>query len=375
MNQITTREVTTKKDFRKFLRFPYKLFEDDSMWVPSLIMDEKTTFNPKKNPALDYCDCKIFLAYRGKEVVGRIVGIINRRSNEIWKEKRVRFGWLDFVDDEKVCESLLDSVARWGKEHGMTEIVGPMGFTDMDKEGMIVEGFDVDCPMACYYNPPYYPQHMENLSYKKAVDWIQYQIQANQPIPEKVCRINEMIKDKYQLSIVEGMSMKKIAKRYGLKLFDTLNEAFSGLFGYVPLNDKQKEFYIKQYFPFLDKRLICLVVDTEDDIVAFGISMPSLSKALRKSKGRLFPFGWFHILKALKNFENIDLYLNGVKPEWQKKGIHSIYYTEMNKKYIELGAKMAIANPQLEDNLAARVWEKYDSRIAVRRRAYIKSIE
>lgn len=375
MNQITTREVTTKKDFRKFLRFPYKLFEDDSMWVPSLIMDEKTTFNPKKNPALDYCDCKIFLAYRGKEVVGRIVGIINRRSNEIWKEKRVRFGWLDFVDDEKVCESLLDSVARWGKEHGMTEIVGPMGFTDMDKEGMIVEGFDVDCPMACYYNPPYYPQHMENLSYKKAVDWIQYQIQANQPIPEKVCRINEMIKDKYQLSIVEGMSMKKIAERYGLKLFDTLNEAFSGLFGYVPLNDKQKEFYIKQYFPFLDKRLICLVVDTEDDIVAFGISMPSLSKALRKSKGRLFPFGWFHILKALKNFENIDLYLNGVKPEWQKKGIHSIYYTEMNKKYIELGAKMAIANPQLEDNLAARVWEKYDSRIAVRRRAYIKSIE
>lgn len=375
MNQITTREVTTKKDFRKFLRFPYKLFEDDSMWVPSLIMDEKTTFNPKKNPALDYCDCKIFLAYRGKEVVGRIVGIINRRSNEIWKEKRVRFGWLDFVDDEKVCESLLDSVARWGKEHGMTEIVGPMGFTDMDKEGMIVEGFDVDCPMACYYNPPYYPQHMENLSYKKAVDWIQYQIQANQPIPEKVCRINEMIKDKYQLSIVEGISMKKIAERYGLKLFDTLNEAFSGLFGYVPLNDKQKEFYIKQYFPFLDKRLICLVVDTEDDIVAFGISMPSLSKALRKSKGRLFPFGWFHILKALKNFENIDLYLNGVKPEWQKKGIHSIYYTEMNKKYIELGAKMAIANPQLEDNLAARVWEKYDSRIAVRRRAYIKSIE
>lgn len=375
MNQITTREVTTKKDFRKFLRFPYKLFEDDSMWVPSLIMDEKTTFNPKKNPALDYCDCKIFLAYSGKEVVGRIVGIINRRSNEIWKEKRVRFGWLDFVDDEKVCESLLDSVARWGKEHGMTEIVGPMGFTDMDKEGMIVEGFDVDCPMACYYNPPYYPQHMENLSYKKAVDWIQYQIQANQPIPEKVCRINEMIKDKYQLSIVEGMSMKKIAEKYGLKLFDTLNEAFSGLFGYVPLNDKQKQFYIKQYFPFLDKRLICLVVDTEDNIVAFGISMPSLSKALRKSKGRLFPFGWFHILKALKNFENIDLYLNGVKPEWQKKGIHSIYYAEMNKKYIELGAKMAIANPQLEDNLAARVWEKYDSRIAVRRRAYIKSIE
>lgn len=375
MNELTIREVSTKKDFHRFLQFPYDLFKDDKMWVPPLILDEKTTFDKRKNPALEFCEYKIFMAYRGDKAVGRIVGIINTKSNSIWKEKRIRFGWFDFVDDNAVCKILLDAVAEWGKSKGMEEIVGPMGFTDMDKEGMIVEGFDVDCPMACYYNPFYYPKHMDMLSYRKEVDWVQYQIPANQPVPEKVHRINEMIKDKYDLKTVQGLSKKQLAERYGLKLFNTLNDAFSDLFGYVPLNDRQKEFYINQYFPFLDKRLICLVVDKNDDVVAFGISMPSLSNALRKCKGRLFPFGWIHLLKALKNFENIDLYLNGVKPEWQNKGIHSIYYAEMNKQYIKLGSKMAIADPQLETNQAANIWKKYDSRIAIRRRAYIKTIE
>lgn len=375
MNELTIREVSTKKDFHRFLQFPYVLFKDDKMWVPPLILDEKTTFDKRKNPALEFCEYKIFMAYRGDKAVGRIVGIINTKSNSIWKEKRIRFGWFDFVDDNAVCKILLDAVAEWGKSKGMEEIVGPMGFTDMDKEGMVVEGFDVDCPMACYYNPSYYPKHMDMLSYRKEVDWVQYQIPANQPVPEKVHRINEMIKDKYDLKTVQGLSKKQLAERYGLKLFNTLNDAFSDLFGYVPLNDKQKEFYINQYFPFLDKRLICLVVDKNDDVVAFGISMPSLSNALRKCKGRLFPFGWIHLLKALKNFENIDLYLNGVKPEWQNKGIHSIYYAEMNKQYIKLGSKMAIADPQLETNQAANIWKKYDSRIAIRRRAYIKTIE
>ena len=282
MNELTIREVSTKKDFHRFLQFPYDLFKDDKMWVPPLIIDEKTTFDKRKNPALEFCEYKIFMAYRGDKAVGRIVGIINTKSNSIWKEKRIRFGWFDFVDDNAVCKILLDAVAEWGKSKGMDEIVGPMGFTDMDKEGMIVEGFDVDCPMACYYNPSYYPKHMDMLSYRKEVDWVQYQIPANQPVPEKVHRINEMIKDKYDLKTVQGLSKKQLAKRYGLKLFNTLNDAFSDLFGYVPLNDKQKEFYINQYFPFLDKRLICLVVDKNDDVVAFGISMPSLSNALRK---------------------------------------------------------------------------------------------
>lgn len=374
MNDLIVKEVTTSKELKRFFKFPYELFKNDKMWVPSLLIDEKTTFNKKKNPSFEFCDCKIFMAFRGNKAVGRIVGIINKKANIIWKENRVRFGWFDFIDDKEVSKALLDAVIEWGKENKMTEIVGPMGFTDMDKEGMMVEGFEVDCPMSCYYNPSYYPEHMDYLSYKKEVDWIQYQIPANQPVPDKVHRINEMIRNKYSLKIVQDMKMSEIAKRYGSKLFDSINESFSHLFGYVPLNERQKQFYINQYFPFLDKRLICLIVDSNDDVVAFGVSLPSLSKALRKCKGKLFPFGWIHLLKALRNFENIDLYLNGVRPEWQNKGIHSIYYAEMNKSYIALGTKMAIANPQLETNKAANIWEKYDSRIAIRRRAYIKSI-
>ncbi|MDR1847363.1 MAG: N-acetyltransferase [Bacteroidales bacterium] len=372
--KITIVEVENKKQFNAFLKFPYQLFKNDKMFVPPLIMDERCTFNKKKNPALEFCDYKIFLAYKDGKIVGRIVGMINNKANAIWQRTRVRFGWFDFINDKEVADALLTAVAQWGKSRGMDKILGPMGFTDMDKEGMVVEGFDVDAPMACYYNPAYYPQIMDELGYQKEVDWVQYEIVANQPVPEKIERINALIKTKYNLRIVNNISKKEIVRRYAEKIFRTLNKAFKNLFGYVPLDDRQIKFYVKQYFPFLDKRLICFVVDDKDDVVAFGVSMPSLSQALRKSRGRMLPFGWFHLLKALHNFEKIDLYLNGVAPEWQNKGVHSLYYAEMNKRYIKLGAKTAIANPQLEDNQAAHIWEKYESHIAIRRRAYVKDI-
>ena len=371
---IRIEEVQDKKGFNQFLKFPYKLFKNDKMWVPSLIMDEKTTFKKKKNPALEFCDHKIFLAYRGEEVVGRIVGILNNKANEIWNQKRMRFGWFDYIDDLEVTDALLKAVEAWSKERGMDEVVGPMGFTDMDKEGMMVEGFDVNCPIACYYNPSYYSPLIEKLGYVKEVDWVQYEIPANQPVPEKLSKINNLIKAKYNLKIVEGLSKKEIVNQYGKKIFHVVNKSFAGLFGYVPLNDRQIDFYIGQYFSFIEPRLVCFIVDDKDDVVAFGVSMPSLSNALRKSKGKLFPFGWYHLLKALKNYSYIDLYINGVDPDWQNKGVHSLYYVEMNKRYIELGAKMAIANPQLESNQASQIWEKYESRIAIRRRAYIKQI-
>lgn len=373
-NKIRIEEVKDKKGFNKFLKFPYKLFKDDKMWVPSLLMDEKVTFNKKKNPAFEFCESKIFLAYKGEEIVGRIVGILNNRANEIWKQKRMRFGWFDYINDVNVAQALLNAVENWAKEKGMNEIVGPMGFTDMDKEGMMVEGFDTNCPMACYYNPSYYPVIIEQLGYKKEVDWIQYEIQANQPIPDKVAKVNELIKNKYNLKIINNLSKKKICNLYGNKIFNLVNRSFADLFGYVPLNDKQIKFYIGQYFTFLDPKLVCFIVDEKDDVVAFGVSMPSFSDALRKSKGKLFPFGWYYFLKALKNYDYIDLYLNGVDPDWQNKGVHSLYYVEMNRRYIELNSKMAIANPQLETNQAAQIWEKYKSRIAIRRRAYIKEI-
>lgn len=383
MNSITIKEVpynsgktylTSSKLFNEFLYFPYRLYKNDKMWVPPLLMDERNTFNKKVNPALEFCDYKIFLAYKDKKCVGRIVGIINKKANQIWNRKFIRFGWLDFEDDFQVLQALIGAVEQWGRREGLEKIVGPMGFTDMDKEGMVVEGFEKLQPMACYYNPAYCPKHIEKYGFEKEVDWVQYEIPASQPIPDKVLRINNLIANKYNLRIVENVSKSELRKRYGRKIFTTLNAAFSDLYGYVPLNDKQIDYYIKMYLPFVDLRLTCLVVDQNDEVVAFGISMPTLSRALQKAKGKLFPFGWYYMLKALNKFEYIDLYLNGVAPKWQNKGVHSIYYAKMNENYISLGSQMAIANPQLETNQASHIWTKYESEVVIRRRAYIKQL-
>ena len=383
MSSIVIKEVpynsgkyrfTSSKLFNDFLDLPFKILKNDKMFVPPLYMDERHTFNKTINPALEWCEYKIFLAYKDGELSGRIVGIINNKANEVWQRKYIRFGWFDTIDDIDVAKALFDAVTEWGKSRNLEKIVGPMGFTDMDKEGMMVEGFDTLCPMASLYNPPYYPPLVEKLGFNKEVDWVQYEIPANQPVPEKINKINNLIKEKYNLRIVEGLSKDEMAKRYGRKIFKTLNKAFQGLYGYVPLTESLTDYYVKQYLGFLNKDLICLVVNQDDEVVAFGISMPTLSKALQKSKGKLFPFGWVHLLKALKNYEYIDLYLNGVDPDWQNKGVHSIYYAKMNENYIRLGSKMAIANPQLETNQAAHIWTKYESKVAIRRRAYIKDI-
>jgi len=371
---ITIKEVTSKKEFNNFFNFPYDLFRNDKMWVPQLLAGEKGTFNPKENPAFEHCKAKLFLAYKENKIVGRIAGIINDRANETWSQKRIRFGWLDFIDDKNVAEQLLKVVEDWGKQEELNEIVGPMGFCNMDRTGMKIFGFEEDDPMSCYYNPEYYPQIMEEIGYEKEVDTIQYLIPGSQSIPEKVLKINNLIKEKYKLKIVERISKKELKKRYGVKFFETLNKSYSELFGFIPLTEKQIHYYIKQHFPFLDLKMTCFIVDENDDIAGFGISMPSFTDALRKNKGKLFPFGWIHLLKAFKKYDKIDLLLTGVTPEWQNKGIHSLYHAEMNNKYIALGVKTALSNPQLESNEAHRVWQKYDSKLAIRRRVYIKKL-
>ena len=375
MNEpIIVKEVTTKKEFNNFFKFPYTLFKNDPMWVPQLLSDEKSTFDEKKNPSFEFCKSKMFLAYRRDKIVGRVAGIINFKVNEVWGQKRVRFGWLDFINEKEVAEKLLNAVADFGKSEGMDEITGQQGFCNMDKAGMVVDGFDVETPGSCYYNPEYYPKILEELGYQKEVDTIQYELPATQPVPEKVLKINNLIKEKYKVKVVEGIPKKEIMMRYGKKLFYALNHSYTGLFGFVPLTDKQIDFYIKQYFPFLNLKMICFVVDENDDIVGFGISLPSLSKALKKCKGKLFPFGLFYLLKALKTYEKIDLLLTGVVPEWQNRGIHSLYHAVLNENYIHLGVKTAITNPQLENNEAHRIWLKYNSKILIRRRIYIKVV-
>ena len=371
---VTVKEVEGKRDLKKFIRFPFKLFKGNSLWVPPLVGDEKQTLNPAKNPAFDYCEAKYFLAYKNGEVVGRVAGIVNHKANEIWNTKFVRFGWIDFVDDIEVTKALLNAVEEWGKSKGMTGIQGPLGFTDFDMEGMLIEGFDKLPTIANIYNFPYYPQHLEALGYKGAEDWIQMKFNASQPVPEKMERINKLILEKYKLRVLK-LKKKKDVMPYANSVFETLNAAFSCLYGFAPLSEKEIKHYIKQYFSFLDMKLVCLLVDENDKVVAFGISMPSLSRAYQKAKGRLFPFGFIHLLKALKNYNEIDLYLNGVHPDWQNKGIHSIYYTELNKAYIRLNVKTAVSNQQLESNQQAiSVWKNYEAEPYLRRRCYEREL-
>jgi len=371
---ILIKEVTTKKEFNAFFDFPYTLFKNNEYWAPPLLAEEKKTFNPKRNPAFKFCKSKMFLAYKENKIVGRVAAIINAKVNEMGSQKRVRFGWLDFIEDKEVAQQLLKAVENYGKMEGATEMVGPQGFCNMDRAGMLVSGFDVETPGACSYNPEYYPAFLEELGFQKEVDTIQYELPGNQHVPEKILKINHLIKEKYKLKVVENSSKKELLKRYGVKFFQTLNKSYTGLFGFVPLTEQQIHYYLKQYFPVLNLKMICFIVDENDDIVGFGISLPSLSKALKKCKGKLFPLGWFHLLKALKNYEKIDLLLTGVTPEWQNKGIHSLYHAVMNNNYIDLGVKIAITNPQLENNDAHRIWLKYNSKLLIRRRIYVKGI-
>jgi hypothetical protein len=371
---IEIKKVSNSNELKKFVQFPHELYKNNNYWVPPLTRDELSTLDKKKNPSFEHCIAEYWLAYKDKKIVGRIAGIINHVANEKWG-KKVRFGWIDFIEDVEVAKALLKTVEDWGKEHGMEKIQGPLGFNDMDNEGMLVEGFDKLPTIANIYNYPYYPVFMEKLGYTADEDWLQFKFNASQPIPEKMERINKLIAEKYKLRILTFEKRKPLLN-YVDSLFRTLNAAFANLYGYSQLTEKEVKAIIKNYFSFINPKLVCFVVDEQDEVVGFGISMPSLSNAFQKAKGKLFPFGFIHILKALNNMEVIDLYLNGVHPDWQKKGIHSLYYVEMNKAYIRNNVKTAISNPQLESNLAAvSVWDNYEKEPYIRRRCYTKKFE
>lgn len=371
---LTVKEVNSKRELKKFILFPFTLFKGNDLWVPPLIAGEVETLDKKRNPSFDYCEAKYFLAYREGKIVGRVAGIINTHANQIWHTKNVRFGWIDFIDDVEVAKALLKAVEDWGKSKGMNKIHGPLGFTDFDPEGMLVDGFDKLTTISGVYNYPYYPQHMETLGFKGTEDWVQLRFNASQSIPEKVERINKLIIEKYKLRI-GNFKKKKEVLRYAKSFFETLNLSFANLYGFAPLTDREIEKYIKQYFSFINLKLLCFLIDENETVVGFGISMPNLSRAFQKVKGRLLPFGIFHVLKALRKFDTIDLYLNGVHPDWQAKGIHSIYYSEMNKSFIDLNITTAISSHQLESNHnAVSVWKNYENEPYQRRRCYEKEL-
>lgn len=380
MAKITIREVETKKELKKFIRFNYELYKDNPYSVPDLYEDMLNTFSDK-NAAMEFCKAKYFLAYNEKgEIVGRVAGIINEKANKKWDRKTVRFGWIDFIDDIEVSKTLLDKVEQWGRENGMTEMQGPLGFTDMDAEGMLIEGFEELSTMATIYNYPYYPVHMEKLGFEKDADWIEMRLTVPREtgLPERLKRIAEIVMEKYNLSIKKYTSSKKIAKDYGQDIFKLINEAFSPLFGYSELSQKQIDQYIKMFLPFLDLKLISLITEADGKLIGVGISMPSLSRALQKAKGKLFPFGWFHLLKALKweKPKDLDLMLVAIKPEYQNKGVNSILFYDLLPIYIEEGYEYVETNVELETNTKVQSqWIYFERRQHKRRRCFKKELK
>lgn len=374
---IIIKKVTSPKELKTFIRFNYELYKNNPYSVPDLYDDMLNTFSPEKNAAFEFCEADYFLAYKDNKLVGRVAAIINRRANETWNKKEVRFGWIDFIDDLEVSKALLATVEDWGRQRGMEAIVGPLGFTDMDAEGMLVEGFDQLGTMATIYNYPYYPEHMEKLGYEKEADWVEFKLTVPDKLPEKFVRISEIILQKYNLKIKEINRKELKEKNYGQRIFDLINEAYAPLYGYSKMTQRQIDQYIKMYLPLIDLRMVSLVEDAEENLVAVGISMPSLSKALQKAKGRMLPFGWFHLLKALfiKKPKVLDLLLVGVKPEYQSKGVNALLFYDLVPVYQQMGFEYGESNPELELNKKVQAqWTAFESVQHKRRRAFKKNI-
>lgn len=374
---IIIKKVSSKKELKTFIRFNYELYKGNPYSVPDLYDDMLNTFSPKKNAAFEFCEAEYFLAYKDNRVVGRVAAIINNRANQTWDKKEVRFGWIDFIDDEEVSAALIKAVEDWGKRKGMDTITGPLGFTDMDAEGMLVEGFDQLGTMATIYNYPYYPQHMQKLGFEKDADWVEFKLTVPDKLPEKFVRISEIILQKYKLKI-KKLTRKEIKeKNYGQRIFDLINEAYAPLYGFSQMTQGQIDQYVKTYLPLLDLRMVS-VVETEDgELVAVGISMASLSEALQKAKGRILPFGWFYLLKALfiKRPKVLDLLLVGVKPEYQSKGVNALLFYDLVPIYQKMGFEYGESNPELEDNKKVQAqWSAFDSVQHKRRRAFRKAI-
>lgn len=374
---VDIKVVSSPKDFKTFARFANKLYKGNKYYVPSLVFDELNTFDKKKNAAYEFCDAEFYLAYKDDKLVGRIAAIINHKANEAWKVKQVRFGWFDFIDDIEVSSALLGAAIEFGHKAGMTQIAGPLGFTDFDPEGMLVEGFDRLSTMALIYNHPYYPEHMKKLGYYKETGWLEFRITIPEKISERHERLALCVMDRYHLQI-KKKSRKQIKKeKYGQKLFKLINETYCDLYGYSILSEKQIEQYVDLYLNFIDADMLTFVENETGDLIAAGISIPSLSEALQKSNGELFPFGWWHMIKAMfiKRSKTLDLLLIGVRPDYQNKGVNALMFYDLIKRYNKLGFRYAETNANLEtNNKIQAMWEPFEKEQHKKRWVFAKEI-
>lgn len=378
MSTIEIRKIAPEgRELKKYVQFGIDLYDGNQWFVPPLVTYDTNTLSPAINPAFEFCEAQSFMAFRDGKPVGRITGIINRLVNERSGQKSLRFGFVDFIDDDEVVDALFKAVSDWGRSKGMTSIVGPMGFTDMDHEGMLIEGYEELGTMATIYNYPYYPRHMERMGFEKETDWVEFRITVPDSVPEKHKRIAELVQKRNNLKIKKYTSRKKIKEEYGVALFELINEAYDQLYGYSPLTPRQIQYYIKMYLGIINLDLVTVVTDADDKLVAIGISIQSFSKALQKSRGRLFPFGWMHLLKALwgKPDNTVDLLLIAVKPEYQNKGINALLFADLIPYYNKYGFTHAESNPELEDNSKVQdQWNYFETRQHRRRRSFRKDL-
>ncbi len=373
--EVIVKKVENSREIEDFVRLPSRLYEGCPYYVPDLEADVKETFNTE-SAGLEYSDIQAFISYdRDGNPIGRIAGIINHRANEKWQKKNVRFGFIEFIDDPAVSAALLKAVEEWGKERGMDCIQGPMGIFDFDKEGMLIDDFDKPGSMITIYNPPYYPKHMEALGYEKEVDWVQIRIEVPREVPPKYARVAGLSQEMFGLRVRKLTNADVFKRGYGKKIFDLLNRAYSPIFGYTELTDKQIDLYVRRYIPLVDKQLIPIIENTEDEVIGVAITMGSLSKALQKAQGKLFPFGWFHLLRALKwkNEENADMLLIAVHPDYQGFGVNALFFNDLIPIYNKCGFKWAETGPQLEDNFRElSQWKPLNPTFTKRRRCYKK---
>lgn len=371
---VHLKEVQSRKDLVQFIRFPFMLYRANPYWVPALEFDELNTLHWEKNPAFECCQARYWLAYQDGQPVGRVAAILNRAHAEKWGQPYLRFGWLDFVDDPEVSRALFGAVEAWARECGLIAVHGPLGFTDLDREGMLVEGFDQIGTLSTYYNHPYYPAHMESLGYAKDTDWVEYEITVP-PVPDaSIARAAEIVLRRNRLRVLD-VPDKNALLPYARQLFDLINDEYSHLYGTVPLSERQVDAYVKQYFGFITPGFVPIVLDENDRMVAFGIAMPSLSRALQRSRGRLFPFGFIHFLRAMKKNDRADLYLVAVRSEYQGRGVNAVLIHKMNEAFNRMGVTRVESNPELETNRNVQSqWKFFQRRQHKRRRCYIKHL-
>ncbi len=374
---VQIKPIETKRELKQFIQFANDLYAECPYYCPPLFFDEMNCFRPDRNPALQVCEFQLWMAYRDNKPVGRIAGIINHKANEKWGFKHVRFGWFDFIDDLEVSKALLDTVAAWGKERGMDGLNGPVGFTDFDHEGLLLDGYDYPAVMASLYNYPYYVRHMDAYGLTKEADWIEIQVYPPTELPERLNRIAEAVKERSNVRVDKVKDTRELVRKYGIEYMDVIDEAYQKLYNFQPMTDKQKNYYKDMYFPLLNFDFVTIVVNEKNEIVGVAVGMPDISDVLRKCGGKLLPFGWYHLLKALKakQMDSFSFLLIAVRPDYQDKGINALFFQDQLPYIIRYGIKRLETTNILETNAKNIAnFTQFDHKIHKLHRAYIKQI-